>query len=299
MSTAAKQKRSGARLPPSPVWLQSGFHAYLGRYLRKHFDVVGWDCGGANAMQLSQRCDGNPLVVYTNHPSWWDPIVAHLINAKLFAPRQFRAPIDADALEQYRVFKKLGFFGIQTGTRRGAADFISTGSSVLSSTKDVLWITPEGRFADPRDHSATLMPGLSHLCAKASDGNAIPMAMEYAFWDERLPVCVVRFGEPMSLASSSDKPHWRVRLDEQLRTTQVQLAETIIKRDLAPIIPIIKGHEGGGWFYDSFRRLRAKLSGRSFVARHGSAIESGLSETTAIKDYSSDDNVSDDPAVTR
>ena len=50
-----------------------------------------------------------PLIIYANHPSWWDPMIAQFLNRKLCPDRQFYAPIDAKALEHYRVLGKLGF----------------------------------------------------------------------------------------------------------------------------------------------------------------------------------------------
>lgn len=142
----------------------------------------------------------DPLIIYGNHPSWWDPLIAHYLNLKLLSPRQFYAPIDAAALAKYAVFAKLGFYGVNLASHSGAAAFLKQSMSILEHPQTSLWLTPEGRFCDCRDHTAPLMPGLSHLCAKLRRGLVVPMAIEYLFWEERLPECLVYFGTPLDVA---------------------------------------------------------------------------------------------------
>jgi 1-acyl-sn-glycerol-3-phosphate acyltransferase len=250
-----------------PAWLQNGFHRFLRPYLRRHFDAISVDREDSpRELDLA----GQPLVIFGNHPSWWDPIIAHFLNRNLFPSRQFRAPIDASALEQYAVFRKLGFFGVQLDDRAGAAQFLKTASAVAASPQDALWITPEGRFADARDHSATLMPGVAHLCNKLTNGHAIAMAMEYVFWNERLPMCLIRFSPPISMADYHhfDKPQWQSLIEETLRRTQRELGEKSIQRRAELFENLVVGKSGSGFVYDTFRRFKAMFTGSRFQARH-------------------------------
>ena len=109
--------------------------------------------------------------------------MAHFLNRTLFPRRQFFAPIDADALEQYKVFAKLGFYGVRMHTTSGAAAFLRQSLAILHAGDTAIWMTPEGRFADVRDRTAKLMPGLAHLCTRLESGCAVPIALEYVFWE--------------------------------------------------------------------------------------------------------------------
>lgn len=266
---------SAGRRPVVSTALQSGFHAFLRPYLRRHFDCIGVHRDSSLFPESDLNAAGftgaGPLLLYTNHPAWWDPLIAHFLNRQLFAPRQFYAPIDAAALQQYRVFGKLGFFGVELGTTSGAAEFLRTSMAILESPHTALWITPEGRFADPRDHAAPLMPGLAHLCTKLTAGAVIPLALEYVFWQERLPLCLVKFGEPLEPAAAPgwEKSQWQAALTERLRQTQRQLATSVIARDAAAIRPLLLGRSGAGGMYDTMRRLRSWLGGKRFRSRHG------------------------------
>ncbi|OYP35532.1 acyltransferase [Rhodopirellula sp. MGV] len=255
-------------IAPPAAWFLGGFHRFLNRFLKRHFHAIAVlrdsriDCGS-----LQDR----PVIIYANHPSWWDPLIAHFLNAALFSPRHFFAPIDAEALQKYKVFEKLGFYGVQLSTQSGAAAFLRNSLAILNRCDSALWITPEGRFADVRDHSAELMPGLSHLCSKCSDVIAIPLALEYVFWDERLPVCLVNLGQPLDAQQHRDwdKAAWGDALRDGLRDAQADLAAASIARSSDPFDNLLTGRRGAGGVYDACRKLKAKLMGKPFDASHG------------------------------
>lgn len=250
-------------------WFQDGFHTFLKPFLRRHFHTIAVE---RQSMTTLAELDDRPVIVYGNHPSWWDPLIAHFLCRNCFRGRQFYAPIDAAALAQYQVFKKLGFFGIDLSSNRGAADFLKTSMGILHAPGTSLWITPEGRFTDPRDHSAPLMPGLAHLCTRMADnGCAVPMALEYVFWEERLPECLVHFGQPIERGqhADADKPTWNELLSNGLRSSQRTLAELAIARTPEPFEMLLSGARGAGGFYDSLRRFRSLVTGQRFRAEHG------------------------------
>ncbi|KLU06590.1 phospholipid/glycerol acyltransferase [Rhodopirellula islandica] len=270
-------------------WFQNGFHRFLHSYLRRNFHAIAFaretelqtqfhSLAEANPehAQASPLQDGSlPLIVYSNHASWWDPLLAHAINERLLAPRQFYAPIDAEALQQYKVFEKLGFFGVQSDSNRGAAQFLKTTAALFQREHSALWVTPEGRFADVRDHEAELMPGLAHVCSKLDRGWVLPLAMEYVFWDERLPLVLFRFGDVISIPTVSDwdKSHWSAELTRRLRTSQSRLAELCIQRSSEPFQNLLPGKRGASGMYDTARRLKSWMTGQSFQASHGDQFQ--------------------------
>lgn len=215
------------------------------------------------------------MIVYANHPSWWDPLIAHFLHRSLFSDRHFFAPIDAEALEQYSVFEKLGFYGVKLSSTSGAASFLKTSVSILRQGDSAIWMTPEGRFADARDQDAELMPGLAHLCKRCENVIAVPLALEYVFWDERLPVCLASMGNPIRTADHLDwsKPDWANQLTKGLRDAQNRLAELAVDRSCEPFDNLLSGTRGGGFVYDSCRRLKALVTGQSFKAGHGDQFQ--------------------------
>ncbi len=254
------------------AWFTGGFQRFLISYLRRNFHAVGVH---RDSLPVVDFPSDVPLIVYANHPSWWDPLIAQFLNKTLFPGRHFSAPIDAEALEQYRVFEKLGFYGVKLSTTSGAAAFLKTSVSLMHENDTAIWITPEGRFADTRDHSAELMPGLAHLCKRSDRAVAIPLALEYVFWDERLPVCLVSLGTPIETSAHPDwsKTQWADELTSGLRNAQQRLTELAISRSSQPFDNLLRGKRRGGGIYDACRKVKSWMTGKPFKPQHGSQFQ--------------------------
>jgi 1-acyl-sn-glycerol-3-phosphate acyltransferase len=267
-------------VPVPAAWFQNGFHRFLRSYLKRHFHIVAAERGGYQRVSQICRDSRVPVIVYSNHPCWWDPLIAHFINLRMLHPRQFYAPIDANALEKYQVFAKLGFFGVDMQSNRGGAAFLKATASIFERPNTALWLTPEGRFADARDHDAELMPGLAHLCSRLSEAIIVPLALEYVFWEERLPECLFRIGEIVSLADhpAQSKSQWSEMLSSRMRENQLALATLVMARSSDPFVNLLSGKAGASGVYDMARRLKSWLTFRRFEAAHSDKFQDASHE---------------------
>ena len=191
-ATAILRRQSHDAIPQVFALLVRAFTAYATRYLRRHFHSIRLLRATPPAISPTL-----PLVVFLNHPSWWDPLVSIFLAFRFFPERTPYAPIEARALSRYRFFTRLGFFGVEPGTARGATTFLRAGQAILAQPNVALWITPEGRFTDPRERPVTLRPGIGHLASRLRTGVFLPLALEYSFWEERYPEALAHFGEPI------------------------------------------------------------------------------------------------------
>lgn len=257
-----------------PVWsphIVSWFRWYCRRYyFPPHFHALRILRSGLQ----SELNPAGPLVVVTNHPSWWDPVISALLSGR-YSERRVFAPIDAKALETYRFFKKLGFFGVEQGTARGAVTFLRVAGRVLREPDAILWVTAQGRFTDPRQRPVRLMPGLGHALARI-DGSAtvLPIALEYPFWDEKSPEALVHFGEPVRVEPGLglDGGGWTDLLSARLESAMEQLAQAAMQRDPALFETMQTGKTGVGGMYDRIRRLTAWMGLRKFDGSHAAAL---------------------------
>jgi len=247
---------------PSKI-LNWGFRRYVRRFVRKNFNAVR----AAGSEQLAGFSEG-PVVCFINHPGWWDPMTGVLITDLLFPGRRFAAPMDAEALRRYPILERLGFFAVERDTTSGAKEFLRTGRELLKNPHTILWLTPAGKFHDIRQ-PASFMNGLSHLVDSEFSGTALPMAIEYTFWNERSPELLVRFGSPVACPALSDERVARtLELEQALAKTQASLAELAIARDPAAFTTLATGRAGVGGLYDYWRRMIASLRGQKFQDRH-------------------------------
>lgn len=247
-----------------------GFARYTRWYLKRNFAAVRLLTEAAPPVDFNDASAG-PIVVYLNHPSWWDPMIGVLVADRFARDRGHAVPIDAKALESYGFFKKLGFFGVEVDHPRGGAQFLRTALRVVAHDDMALWVTAEGQFTDVRQRPVTLMPGLAHLAARMPRGRIVPMAVEYPFWNEKQPEVLVAFGEPMEATRSDDHDAWQSRLDGTLASTLDRLQTASIARDPQAFTPLVAGKTGVGGVYDFWRGTKARLTGKKFDASHASA----------------------------
>jgi 1-acyl-sn-glycerol-3-phosphate acyltransferase len=244
--------------------LCSFFGSVMRRQMQRHFHAVR--VAKAGPPRLPER---HAAIVYTNHPSWWDAALFMVLTATLLRGRKGYGPMEAAQLERYGFMRRIGVFGIEPGTRRGAATFLRTSSAILADPEAVLWVTAEGAFADPRLRPVRLRPGTAHLMARLERVVAIPLALEYPFWTERLAEALCRFGEPLRSGDGGSVANWQARLEERLALTMDALAADAIAREPGRFELVLRGRSGVGGVYDLFRRARAAARGERFEAEHG------------------------------
>jgi len=239
------------------AWLHWGFMHYVRHALARAF-------GAVRLLDTTPSVpSGTPLLVVTNHPGWWDPLVFFYLNAALFAPRRLFGPMDAAALARYRVLARLGLFGIERDTRGGARRFLDVGSVILRTPATALWITAAGEFADVRRRPLALKPGVAHLVRRVPDAQVLPLAIEYGFWNEARPEVFAAFGAPLTADAASMEA-----IEAQLGATMDRLAGAVCARDPTPFVTLLAGRAGAGGVYDVCRQLAAWCRGQGFDAAH-------------------------------
>ena len=238
------------------------FGWYLRWYFYRSFHAVRLSQSG-----LPPNCEGRPVIVYGNHPSWWDPAVYILACNMLFPGREGFGPMDSQALGRYGVLERMGVFGVPQGTARGAAIFLQTSLTILRRPSAMLWITAEGSFNDHRTRPIVLRPGLAHLARRVPAAIIVPLAVEYTFWNESRAEVLLRFGAPIE-SGPGDVATWNGVLSAALESTMDALAAESMLRDPRLFRLLVRGGAGIGGIYDTWRWMKAVLAGRRFDASH-------------------------------
>lgn len=239
--------------------------AWFEQYLRRHLN-------GLRIARWGEPPDlpAAPVVIYSNHPAWWDAAVYILFARRLFPEREGYAPIDAAMLAKYGIFRRMGAFGIDLESPRGAAAFLRTSAEILSAPHRMLWVTAQGRFADVRERPLGLRAGVARLAELAPSAWFVPLAVEYTFWTERGAEALTAFGPPLSgrELSSLARSERLERLEDALARTMDHLAEDAIARDPGRFRSVLAGRAGVGGVYDLWRRAQAAWQGRRFDPAH-------------------------------
>lgn len=262
-SSKVKADRQVPAISPS---LQKGFGWYGRHFIARHFH-------GLRLLKsaLPPADNGQPMVFFCNHPSWWDPMVAlHL--AQTFYPRQAAyGPIAAEALRKYPFLAKVGFFPVQRESVQGARRFLEQVAIILGRSNHALWLTPQGRFTDVRQRPLQFAAGLGHLALKHKEVMFVPVAIEYAWWHERAAEILVAFGSSVDFSNARGSAEHGHLCEAALELLQDRLAVASVQRDAAAFELLIAGSTGVGGVYDLWRRVCAWLRGSRFDPRHMTA----------------------------
>ena len=229
------------------------FRSIVRRYFRRQFHAVR-----ANGITSANLRVSGPLIVYTNHTSWWDPMICYQLAATLAPERRHYAPMDAEALDRYSILKRIGCFPVDIRSARGAVQFLRMGEAVVQSG-GVLWVTPQGRFADVRERPLELKPGMATLAARLGECTLVPVAMEYPFWDERKPEALVEVGEPIAVRGEPAE-QLEPRLTAALEAAMDRLRDAALTRNPQAFERVLlRGTVGAGGFYALGKRLRGRF----------------------------------------
>jgi len=242
------------------------FRIYLRWYLRRHFHCLRV----ANADRIPRQPER--LILFGNHASWWDPLVAMLLAESLLPEREHYAPMDQTALEHYSIFRPMGFFPVDNASPRGAVQLLRAGKQVLSRPSTALWITPESQFQDVRKRPVVFRPGIGALIERTGRLTCVPIAIEYVFWNERLPEILVNIGEPLEIADGhmEDARTWTNLMSYAMSATLDELAMLAMDRDPAAFTTILSGSGGIGGVYELWKRFTCAVTGKPYHHDHGS-----------------------------
>jgi 1-acyl-sn-glycerol-3-phosphate acyltransferase len=262
----------GGGPPPAedPVALRSPrllafFDRAFTRFFARHMRALRLPHWG-----FPEAARGVPVVVLANHPSWWDGVAFMLLSRRLFPDRPVFIPMEAAALSRYRFMRRIGVFGVEAGSRAGAAAFLRTARHVLAAPEHMLWMNAPGRFCDVRERPVPVAPGVARLPELAPGAVFLPLALDYVFWSERAPEMLAAFGPPLPAGAllALEREARGAHLAGALAATMDRLAAEAITRDPARFHTLVQGREGMGGIYQAWGRLRAALRGERFDPRH-------------------------------
>lgn len=240
------------------------FSFYVRSYVSRHFHAIRV----ANPGRIPLHAE--PLILFANHSSWWDPLAGMLLGQALLPHREHYAPMDAASLNHYGIFRSMGFFPVENGSPRGAAQLLRAGSQILHRHGSVLWITPESQFQDVRRRPIVFRPGLGALMSRTGRLTCVPIAMEYTFWNERLPEILINIGEPLNVADGTmeEASTWTNLCSFAMAATLDELTMLATERDPEAFVTILTGYSGIGGIYEMWKRFTCLLTGRRYVHDH-------------------------------
>jgi 1-acyl-sn-glycerol-3-phosphate acyltransferase len=243
------------------------FSFYFARYFRRHMNALRIARWGEPQVEPG----AGPIVLYATHPSWWDAAVFILLSSRHFPNHAGYAPIDAEMLQKYGFFGRIGGYGVDLDSVRGASNFLASSADILARDDSAIWVAAQGRFTDVRQRPLGLRPGIARLAEIAPNALFIPVAIEYGFWVERGAEAFAAYGPAIRgeelLALSRDER--RDLLEDRLSVIADRLSEDVMSREPERFISLLEGRAGVGGVFDGWKRFMAMLRGERYDPAHG------------------------------
>lgn len=148
---------------------------------------------------LLNRNTSLPLIIYCNHSSWWDGLVAFQISRKI-GLNSF-VLMDEKNLKRLFLFRGLGAFSIDRSTPRAALKSIQYAAKILSKNSGAaLWIFPQGEILPNDQRPLKFFSGISRIVRLTRNCETTSLAMRYEFLGEFKPQIFIKIEKSIQCA---------------------------------------------------------------------------------------------------
>jgi len=148
----------------------------------------------SNLKELSRRSLDMPLIIYANHSSWWDGIVAFEIGRKCKLSSFFM--MEERHLKKFFLFRGLGAFSVVRNNPREALKSIDYAAQILKkNVGSALWIFPQGEILSNDFRPMVFFNGVSRIIEKVSKVQLLPVALKYEFFGNFKPEIIAKAGK--------------------------------------------------------------------------------------------------------
>ena len=175
------------------VWVDALLARHAERRIRRTFGR-SWVQG---LPHVRAAIDAGPVLVVSNHTSWWDPLVLLWACRRLLDAHAY-AMMDAKNLARAPFFRGVGAFGVDLSDPADGARGIRYAAKLLDRPRRLLWVFPQGREVPITARELDFRAGAAQIARIARRATVIPAAIRYEYGDGPLPELWLAFGEPLA-----------------------------------------------------------------------------------------------------
>jgi len=143
---------------------------------------------------LRERKIDVPLIIYANHSSWWDGLVAFQISRVL--EMESFIMMEERHLKKLFLFRRLGAFSVVREKPFEAIKSINYAVNLLKENQArTLWVFPQGEILHNDSRPFYFYKGISKIIAKLEKSLIVPIAFRYEFSGNFKPEIFAKAGE--------------------------------------------------------------------------------------------------------
>ncbi|MFT5207328.1 MAG: 1-acyl-sn-glycerol-3-phosphate acyltransferase [Candidatus Omnitrophota bacterium] len=242
------------------------FSAYAKGKLKKNFSNISL----TKTSSIPKFEDNIPVIVISNHSSWWDAMLAMYLGWYVFK-REYYGVFAAEQLKRYGIFRKVGCFGIDRDSSQDTREFLRYTQKLLNEQSRLLWIYPQGDLISAEALPLVFKKGYVNILSRLKRVHLLKTTVSYDFWLESKPEIVMdimplEYMEPKPGASFTNEINERIQceLSERLAV----LRDIVRTRDKSQLNSILTAQHGTNIVYDGYRYMKSKLAGEEFQLSH-------------------------------
>lgn len=212
------------------VWFEKIFAVYNRNLFKRRFHslkISGLDF-------LLEREKQVPLVIYANHSSWWDGLIAFEISR--VARLKAFVIMEEKQLKKLFPFRYLGAFSVVREKPREALKSINYAGDLLKETPDsTLWIFPQGEILPNDLRPLNFYNGISRIIEKSGNCLAIPAAFRLEFLGEFKPEIFVKIGssEKIKIDKNFNSKDLTKKFEKKLTQILDELKDDVLTKNTA------------------------------------------------------------------
>jgi len=208
------------------AWFEKVFQIYNRNLLKRRFHsfrVLGLD----NFVKVNSR------IIYANHSSWWDGLVAFEISKALKADCFIM--MEEKQLRNLFLFRKLGAFSVVRENPRQAVKSLNYAVNLLKEKPfRTLWIFPQGEILPNDLRPLHFYNGLARIIEKVGDCLVNPLAIRYEFLNEYKPEIFVKIGKSENFNNIDFNSKKLTRnFESRISKTLDELKNDVVSRNFA------------------------------------------------------------------
>ena len=170
------------------------FEDFFALYNRNLFNRRFHSINISGLEKLQYRKKEFPLIIYANHSSWWDGLIAFKISRA--ANLDSFIMMEEKQLKKLPFFRKLGAFSVIRDSPREAFTSINYAAKLLSEKSNrCLWIFPQGKILPNNKRPINFSPGVCAIIKKLKNCAVISFALKYEFLNNYKPDIFTMFGD--------------------------------------------------------------------------------------------------------
>jgi 1-acyl-sn-glycerol-3-phosphate acyltransferase len=182
-----------------PARKNKSFEAWFARHVagRVHGELQRVQIAGASDAQAA--LEAAPVLLVSNHTSWWDVMFAVYVAHRVLRRCDAFAMMDAANLRKLPFFARIGAFGVERAEagQGFARDSIDYAAGLLAAPGRLVWVFPQGDERPAMLRPLGFRRGAAVVAHARPDALIVPLGFHYALERTAKPCAYLSFGPPV------------------------------------------------------------------------------------------------------